>query len=196
LTLSKYQPLNNYSRRKLRKSRLITKNIKNEQDNLGNNVKVRKLFNLWRALYKNGAAPGRSLEEYWSLEPFKKLHNSFIKKEKETGIKVDPAIFIVAQFVYWGDNCYPSKLTGEGNWKIYKDFNDKFYAHDEVFSEEKFWRAQEEMLEHLCECRNETEKEVIESLRKTSIFTDEFVMHVLASNEGKCGGRFSKKAQI
>lgn len=112
---------------------------------------------------------------------FNKIAQKLSEYEREIGVEIDNALFVVALFKKYGKNTYPGHLLGKAAIDIYFEKLGELYDVRHVPSKDSDRRV----LKYLCEVRRETEAEVMHALEHAGIFSSAFIKKWKLSHKRK-----------
>ena len=105
-----------------------------------------------------------------SFNIFKNLSSLISKYESDTGILINPQLFIKAHFKIFGGNMYPNMLVTAKMWEIYRTYRD-----NQKIEVKKPTTDESALLKYLSVQRGESEEETLELFKDAGLFSESFL---------------------
>lgn len=106
---------------------------------------------------------------------FVKLVNLLAQWERNSGLKVDPVVYLSAHVWFYGAETYPTHLISEYSLSLYNSYAGSQLASKCVLSDKGDLLFDSEVLEYLSRVRGESEEEVFLSLKESGLFSEVFL---------------------
>lgn len=105
-----------------------------------------------------------------SFNIFKSLSILISKYESDTGILINPQLFIKAHFKIFGGNMYPNMLVTAKMWEIYRTYRD-----NQKIEVKKPTTDESALLKYLSGQRGESEEETLNLFKDAGLFSESFL---------------------
>lgn len=139
-------------------------------------ISIEKLFQIYivlRRFISGKFIPTNYLETSWGFSHFEKLQDLLLQYQKDTGIRVDPIIYMKSHFLVYGEKTYPSHLISKHSLDIYRKYREKIASSRA--NPDSGYQAELDTLSYIAKIRSNTLEETFFLLRNTGLLTEEFI---------------------